>query len=442
MIHGIQLLFFIFIFFVTTTEASEINKLSESLEVSSQSAEKECFAEVHGSLAYKGFLYANEIKNGNRTITNEFKAILEIKGGLSPWFRYYLTPSYRVDNANLAKGVIKHFEDDSQNMNMFNINEARIEIAGEQYSLSIGKQYYAWGEADGYNPSDNLCAKDFTDILDDEKIAVTSFTAKYIHSGYMFDVVVIPFFTPNRLPVRESRWFITDPSFSSIDIARKLPSRSTKNSQVGIRLRKNFLGWDISLSYYNGIRHMPIPVLNSPKVLTLIFPKIQVLSGGFSNTFGHFEFHGEFAQTFTDSDEMEPYFQEVIGMNYSTSGISSDHTIKFVIEHAREWTTESNPSNNKGNLSELNELFDISHVFSNSILAKIEYDFSYFTKILMKGVYNFDRDDYYFRISLYHDFSNALKGEIGFDFLNGAKKSFFGQYRENDRGFMQVQYLF
>jgi hypothetical protein len=107
--------------------------------------------------------------------------------------------------------------------------------------------------------------------------------------------------------VEGSRWFITDSLFSNIEIVRKLPARTKENTQIGTRLRKNFKGWDVSLSYYAGIRHMPILMLTSPQVLTLIFPKIHVLAGGFSNTFGPVEFHGEFAQTFTDTDEMESY---------------------------------------------------------------------------------------------------------------------------------------
>jgi hypothetical protein len=436
MIRGIQLLLLAFFFLATSTEASEINKSFELSENLSQSGEKECLSEIHGSLTYKGYRYVKQIENDNQTITDEFIATLELSGIVGQRFKYFFTPVYRIDNANLARGVLEHFEEDSQNRNMINIKEARIEIGDERLLLSIGKQFFSWGEADGYNPSDNLCAKDFTDLFDDEKIGVTSFEVKYVHSGYILDVAVIPLFTPNRLPVKGSRWFIADPLFSNIEIVRKLPAQTMKNTQMGIRLRKNFKGWDVSLSYYDGIRHMPIPILTSPQVLTLTFPKIRVLAGGFSNTFGPVEFHGEFAQTFTDSDEMESYFQEVIGINYSTRGIISDHTIRFVLEYAREWITESNPSN------ELNKLFDISRIFSNSILTKIDYEFSSFTKILMKGVYNLDKHDYYLRISLYHDFSDAFKGEIGFDFLNGPKDSFFGQYSRNDRGLFYIKYLF
>jgi hypothetical protein len=168
MIQGIQLLLFAFFFLATSTEASEINKSFELSENLSQSGEKECLAEIHGSLTYKGYRYVKQIENDNRTITDEFIAALEVSGIMGQQFKYFFTPVYRIDNANLAIGVLEHFEEDSQNRNMININEARIEIGSEQFLLSIGKQFFAWGEADGYNPSDNLCAKDFTDLLDDE----------------------------------------------------------------------------------------------------------------------------------------------------------------------------------------------------------------------------------------------------------------------------------
>ncbi|UTC75826.1 hypothetical protein E4O03_03685 [Treponema sp. OMZ 792] len=86
----------------------------------------------------------------------------------------------------------------------FKLNEAYFRYSGEIWDLSFGRQIISWGQADGFTLTDVLSAKDSSAFLalssDDTKLASDSIRLRFFHDIFTFEVIAIPFFTPNKLP--------------------------------------------------------------------------------------------------------------------------------------------------------------------------------------------------------------------------------------------------
>ncbi|WP_253721937.1 hypothetical protein [Treponema sp. OMZ 787] len=86
----------------------------------------------------------------------------------------------------------------------FKLNEAYFRYSGEIWDLSFGRQIISWGQADGFTLTDVLNAKDSSAFLalssDDTKLASDSIRLRFFHDIFTFEVIAIPFFTPNKLP--------------------------------------------------------------------------------------------------------------------------------------------------------------------------------------------------------------------------------------------------
>ncbi len=61
------------------------------------------------------------------------------------------------------------------------LDEAYVDLYVGSFDIRVGKQIYAWGKADGLNPTDNLAVWDYSDVLDteDERIGQVSIRADY-----------------------------------------------------------------------------------------------------------------------------------------------------------------------------------------------------------------------------------------------------------------------
>ena len=63
----------------------------------------------------------------------------------------------------------------------FRLNEAYYRYSGEIWDISVGRQVIVWGQADGFKLTDVLSARDSSEFI-------------------TFEAVAVPFFTPNKLP--------------------------------------------------------------------------------------------------------------------------------------------------------------------------------------------------------------------------------------------------
>lgn len=184
----------------------------------------------------------------------------------------------------------------------------------ENLDVKIGKQVLNWGTADELNVTNNVNPYDLEDpFAFDNKLPVPLLVAEYYFpDDVSLTGVIEPLFVPTVLPA--DKWlnaFFTSmpiPSWLHIDqinINVNRPPNSLANGpSYGIRLaKKALLGYDISLSYYNG--WYTLPELTSANITAsansivadanLDFPRLSIIGGDFAGSIGDHGVWGEVA---------------------------------------------------------------------------------------------------------------------------------------------------
>ncbi len=340
------------------------------------------------------------------------------------------------------------------------LREAYIELFSflfDDLDLKIGKQRISWGTADIMNPTDNLNPEDLEDPLNfREKLGVNSLKLTYYPGDFTITAVVIPVFVPAVFPA--GFFEIQDPSqfqlpqglsIGNMTDEINLPSERIRNSIGAVKIARNILGFDMSVSYYKGRYDIPIlnridlsPV-NATKVdvgVSLKYPKMQVVGFDLAGAIGDVGIWAEFGLFIPEKIELETYFsgelyqkETVLDKPYLKYVIGIDYTFKggfYVnIQYIRGFFTERG----KYNLGDY--LFGkIENKFLNDKL-----------KISVGGAIDLtDIDNLGFMPSMELSYMPTDNTEIiiGAIILEGKEGTTFGQFRNLDMAYMRFKYSF
>ncbi|MFP4058273.1 MAG: DUF1302 family protein [Candidatus Brocadiia bacterium] len=405
-----------------------------------------------GKLEYKVLWHEGSRPQDSRKARSEFRLDLELDIPLSDQARLFLRPDVRWDTDHLSAGLFDESRRDTMRRPIFHFQEAYLEWRPGPWEFRLGEQIFAWGTADGYNPTDNLNPRDYLDLADSEKIPVFALSATYyLDEVTSLQAVLVPFFTPSRFDGQDSRWSFF-PAEPPLDFDRDLPADSLSNMQVGLRARTSVRGWDFSLSYFDGYndigrptltyeRFAPLgplgPVVLRPEGVRFAYDKVRTLGFDFATTWKHVGLHGEVAHTWTDGDRDDSYLQYVLGIDYTWADIRPGQNLRLVLEYAGEEVTSRGPERDGVPPTRLGRYLD------DSILARIVYELDETRKLELKGVANLRGDDnFYLQPAFTWDLRENLRLKLGADIFTGAGESFFGQFDDNDRFFLLLQYYF
>ena len=407
---------------------------------------------IKGTAIIKSIAYFAETPNDSRHFYDEGILQLEWARRLAPWADAKAVIEGRADDNNFADGF--HFEipDINTHRSYFELKEAVLGVQKEPLRLTIGKQFFAWGTADGYNPTDNLNPYDYMDPIDREKLGIYSVAAQLTAGRANLMLVVVPVFTPSRVPLTTSRWFPPLPQdITVITAPRELPSTTAKNMQYAARLRGTVGGWDLSLSYYEGFEATPVirqttvvvaPGIEVPE-LTPVFMRMRVAGFDFSTTFGKLEVHGEAAAKFVVNNGRDDRLQAIMGVNYTWDdlGLRWLERIHAIVEYARQEIFASVPHSNV--LPQTEALALPNNAFSDAMIGRLLFHFTEATQVEVAGTVNFvNSANYYQKVALTHKVTDAFHVTVGFDILGGARDTFWGRWRDNDRVYCFLKYFF
>jgi hypothetical protein len=406
---------------------------------------------LKGTVVLKNFSFFHETPNDSQNWGDE--AILELgwKRRLTDWASFNIVGIARQDNRRFTRGIRTRVPDNIVHRRYLDVKEGALTLKTGSAKLDLGKLIYAWGTADAFNPTDNFAPYDYLDIIDRLKMAVYSASLTAPVGPVQVQAIFIPFFTPSRNPLVDSRWTPFGVGAGGIGESvpvdtpiqqRQLPGRDTDNMMYAVRMKTTVSGWDLSASYFQGFEYVPVVRLDQPVAGTVRFTPVyrhmQVPGFDFSTTFEKFEFHGEFALKFEDRDIKDTRFQGSIGLNYTWDdvGMKGIEQVLFVIEHTREkFLSGQNP----------NFIVDGNFInaFRNALAGHIQLKFSEETQLSFSGTMDFEKAvNYFAQIKLAHKFTDEFHIETGFDNIAGPLDSFWGEWRNNDRFFLFVKYFF
>ncbi len=406
------------------------------------------------TLEYRNYSYLEDKNHGDgRDSINEGRLRIEYDRDVGDNMRVYVDALLQADDAGFTHGFVDDFEDDDLKRNYFNFTEAFVDVYFEDFDLRLGKQIVKWGKADASNPTDNINPTDYSNLTDDETIGVVAASLSYYWNDWSLQIVGVPGFTPTRLPPEGTRFsllpsggiaVIEDPLLPvALEVPIEdpvLPSNTIDNTQYGLRLQTTYSGWDFSVSFYDGINDFPAPTVRYadtllPEAIVPVYNRFRAIGGDFATTFDRWGLHGEAAHLVFDGDREDSRLQFVIGLDYTRSDIILDHDIFVIVEYVGEEVTKEGSGFDTGSA--------LDRVLVSALAGNITYEFTEYTKLELRGLIDFYKgDDYFFQPQLVHRVSDEFEVTAGFDIIGGPSDTFFGQFKDNDRVFVKLKYMF
>jgi hypothetical protein len=176
------------------------------------------------------------------------------------------------------------------------IEEAYADVFLPSVDLRIGKQKFAWGKLDLFQPTDVVDPKRYTDPFimsaEDQKIGIPAIRASYYPPGLgehwpqdmRATLIWVPMPIPPRFPLQDERWFpaaYTVPATTLIPgsefgpgapdlqstntflTANNPPPWQLSKGAIALRLNGLWHGTDWDLYYYNGLETAPAFALDT-----------------------------------------------------------------------------------------------------------------------------------------------------------------------------------
>ncbi|MGH7391760.1 MAG: hypothetical protein ACREM3_20240 [Candidatus Rokuibacteriota bacterium] len=432
--------------------------LGTLLVPASGAAEPPSLAElgIKGEVTFKNFSHFQETDNDDRNFRNE--VILEV-GWLHRWERrgsLALVLQARGDDAGFAEGVRFQIPDTNEHRSILAVKEAVGTLLGGPVEVTAGKQIFAWGTADAFNPTDRINPYDYLDVLDNEKLGVYSAAARLGAGPASLTFAVVPFFTPSRLPLPDDRWTpVPPPGFTAVVDDRDLPGRAVENMQYAARLKATVGGWDLSLSYYDGFDDIPAfrasPATVAPGAVvprfTPVYTRVRVAGADFSTTWRGFEFHGEGAFTSVQSNGRQDDFQGIVGFSHTWDGLGWRwlERTTLLLEYARQVLLGPVRDPTILKAGDSNQVGDLlaDNAFRDTVVGRLRLDVDDETQVELAGLLDLTRSpSYYAQLKVSHRLRAAWFVEAGLDVMGGAGDTFWGRWRDNDRFFFLLKYYF
>ena len=132
------------------------------------------------------------------------------------------------------------------------------------FTLDVGKQFIRWGKADIVTPTDRFAPRDYLNVIDSDLLAVRGGRAALTAGPGTLEAVVVPWFTPSRIPLFDQRWTVVPAGVTLVDATTEasLPD----GTQVGVRWSHIGSGYEYSGSFFDG--YNPLPTLQAPSQLS------------------------------------------------------------------------------------------------------------------------------------------------------------------------------
>ena len=431
-----------------------------------------CFA--HGTgIQWNGYLQTdNRIRLMDEHDFSWHEHRLNLRAELSPSEKTHLYSELWIRSLGFPQ--IRSSADLSDNNLLRPLNldlrEAYIDLYGfilPDLDIRLGRQRVAWGTGDKINPTDNLNPYDLEDIWDfGRHLGSDGMLASLYASDYTMNAAIFPFFTPAVLPVGEWASLLSEerelpPGITIANITDSIimPDNNLRQTfKGGLKIKKEFLGYDLSLSYVHGLDNLPIatsvkvvPAQNMGEVdihTELIYPKMHIFGFDIAGALGSVGIWGEAAmflpeevKLITDLSALgmgvqesialdnKPYVKVLIGTDYTFANglyLNLQYLHGFVHERGSE------------NLADYLLFGSEWLLFGDKIKIMPVAGALVFTDL---G--NF-ADNYGFiytpEISYLPIDNTALS--IGARLLQGNTETIFGQLKDNDEIYFKVKYSF
>ena len=327
------------------------------------------------------------------------------------------------------------------------VREGYVDYTGSKGDVRVGRQVITWGVGDLVFIND-VFPKDFDAFFSGKPLEYLKKGidgAKIgIYPGFAsFELVAIPFFTPNVFP-SAGRFWLFDPMPGVTDREEVKPAVTLGNTELAVRAYRDIAGFDASVYFYRGFFRQPSMMPDNPVVptkLTLFFPKLSVygaslqgraLDGVLSLETGYYDSR----EDRSGSNPIIPNSQTRFLIGYQRQ-IWEDFTVgvQYYGEYMHNYSnyTKDLPQG----FPQESRLYQLTTVRLTQFLMHQTLRLSFF------AFYSPSAGDYMFNPEIKYNFSDHIWSAIGANIFGGGNQgSQFGQFDKNDNLYVQVRYEF
>lgn len=157
------------------------------------------------------------------------------------------------------------------------IRELYLDIFFDRLDLRIGKQFVVWGVFEGIRITDEVNPLDFRELilldLLDYRVPQWTFRADYYADNSSFQLIWIPDIQFHKPAPPGSEWeLLQDIVTPEGEVVTQYPSRTLRNSEIGLRMSTDILGADISFSYLYTWDAFPV-IFRSAQIDSVLEPE-------------------------------------------------------------------------------------------------------------------------------------------------------------------------
>jgi hypothetical protein len=392
-------------------------------------------------VSYRGFLdgrvtiFPQDAVNDTVNTVGDGLARLEVSAAPVDWLRLAAGVDARANSHDQVEDAWRlDFSDRGALRPRLSVRRLVATLHRGPLTADVGKQFIRWGKADVVTPTDRFAPRDFLNVIDADFLAVRGARAVYEAGAHTFDVVWVPVFTPSRVPLLNQRWTPVPPGVTLELVESTFPDRS----QVGVRWGHTAGGFESSLSFYDGVNHLPtveqpdISVALLPPAGSFVLPvkrlyeRMRMWGGDAAIPTRWFTIKGE-AGYFTSPDQTaDEYVLYVVQLERQTG------EWLLIGGYVGEVVTEDRPS----------VTFAPDRGLAKTIVGRASYTIDVNRSMAIEGSVRQNGDGLYVKGEYSQARGQHWRATFSAALIRGEPGDFLGQYRLNSNIGLALRYSF
>ncbi len=352
----------------------------------------------------------------------------KVTSRFNEYFIVFVAGDFRLDTENYAHSFMDDTVEDS-NRWAANASEVYGEFNRSWLRVRAGKQIFDWSVTDTISPSDNINPRDWTDIIEWERVGVHALDVRLGSDTYI-EFVYVPWATVSKLPGKRFEVELPD----GVSLAKQRINRSAE--QFAARAGTVINGFDLCAGAYKGKSFNPATQLKMHSLTSAevvpVYQDEEVYFLSAAKELIGFNFRAETG--FFRQQQDDNFAQGVVGADREWAGVfKPEDTLYVLVQYADEMISKRHDS-------ALPQI-DFRRNLNNSLLSRIKYSFNENWAVKLDSSYNFSKGDSYIEPTVVWQ-QNRWEVEAGMGIFSGPKNTFFGRYKDDDRFFMKTTYNF
>lgn len=334
------------------------------------------------------------------------------------------------------------------------LRELYLNFRTGKFTTALGRQIVDWSGLAGWSAGDIPNTFQFYDFLDteDEERGQWALKGSFQHRNTQLSATVIPIYRVSKLFLENSRWvnLPTETEISTTAVPLNFIDSNEINRydelQLGVKLSTTIGTTQQTILAYHGYNDIPVRRLNitdqNPTdgldyTLELIYHKLQYVSWQSEFYLGQWNLWTEANLTKTrileeDTLTSHIFYNLLLGTDRSFEFNDPEKQLNLLVQYIYSFNTED--VNYAAN--------DLDHIFNNAVVMRIEYQLNYRLETEIRAAFEFQKKGYYINPKLEYSILDNLKFLVAADILFGKRQSFFGNFQDNTRGRIAINYLF